>query len=84
MTAAVWTVVQAKARFSELVDQARTQGPQTVTRHGRSCVVVVSVEEWEAKTRPIGNLAEFLAASPLAGSGMDITRVADGSRELDV
>lgn len=35
MSADTWTVAQAKARFSELVEQAEHKGPQIVTRHGR-------------------------------------------------
>ena len=44
--AAVWSVTQAKARFSEVVDRAREQGPQAITKNGRPAVVVVSIEEW--------------------------------------
>lgn len=36
----------AKARFSELVRRARSEGPQHVTVHGREEVVVVSAEEY--------------------------------------
>jgi prevent-host-death family protein len=59
-----WTVAKAKARLSELIERARTSGPQTITRNRRDTVVVVSIEEWERKTRRKGNLAEFLSASP--------------------
>ena len=31
-----WTVVEAKAKFSELVDSARDSGPQTITRNGKA------------------------------------------------
>ncbi|HLJ19842.1 MAG TPA: type II toxin-antitoxin system prevent-host-death family antitoxin [Stellaceae bacterium] len=30
-----WTIVEAKARLSEMIDEACTRGPQTITRHGR-------------------------------------------------
>ena len=40
-----WTVAKAKARLSQLIEQARSKGPQTITRHGRAEAVVVSVEE---------------------------------------
>ena len=36
-----WRLQDAKARLSELVRDARTNGPQTVTLHGRDAVVVV-------------------------------------------
>lgn len=69
-----WTVAEAKAKFSEVIEHAQAHGPQTVTRHGRSAVVIVSVAEWERTTRRAGNLAEFFAASPLRDSGLVIQR----------
>ena len=41
-----WSVADAKARLSELMEQARVQ-PQTIERRGRPLVVVVSVEQFE-------------------------------------
>jgi prevent-host-death family protein len=41
-----WSVADAKARLSELMQQAREQ-PQTIERRGRPLVVVVSVEQFE-------------------------------------
>ena len=77
---AVWAVAEAKARFSELMERALTDGPQTITRKGKPTVVVVSDEEWQRKTRRTGNLAEFFAASPLRSSGLKLTRVKGGFR----
>jgi prevent-host-death family protein len=79
-----WTVAAAKAKFSEVIDRALSEGPQTITRNGHQAVVVVSVNEWERKTRRKGNLAEFFAQSPLRGSGVKIERVKDGPRKLDL
>jgi prevent-host-death family protein len=79
-----WTVAEAKAKFSELVDTARVSGPQTITKNGRTAAVVVSAEEWERKAHRPGNLAEFFAESPLRGSGLEITRTKDGPREIDL
>jgi hypothetical protein len=47
-------------------------------------VVVVSAEEWERKTKPKGTLADFLAASPLRDSGIDLTRIKDEPRDIDL
>jgi prevent-host-death family protein len=41
-----WPLQDAKARFSELVRVARSEGPQHVTVHGREQIVVLSVEEF--------------------------------------
>ena len=84
MIPGVWTVAEAKAKFSQLLDQARSSGPQTITRNGRSAVVVVSVEEWERKTRRVGTLADFLTESPLRDSGLDAGRAKDSPRPVDL
>jgi prevent-host-death family protein len=79
-----WTVAAAKAKFSEVIDRARSQGPQTITRNGRKAVVVVASEEWERKTHRAGNLAEFFARSPLRGSQLKVDRRKDGPRKVDL
>ena len=58
MNSQVWTVAQAKAKFSEIVDRAMSEGPQTVTRSGRTAVVVVGAEEWRRKTGASGPPAD--------------------------
>jgi prevent-host-death family protein len=79
-----WTVVEAKAKFSQIIDKARTSGPQTVTKNGRPAVVIVPAEEWERKIRRSGNLAEFFAESPLRESGLEAPRTKDGDRQIDL
>ena len=79
-----WTLADAKARLSQVVDNALKQGPQVITRHGRKAVVVVSAEEWERRTQRKGTLADFFAASPLRDSGLEIERPQDGPREIDL
>jgi prevent-host-death family protein len=75
-----WTVAQAKAKFSEVIDRAISRGPQFVTRSGQKAVVVVSADEWERKTQRTGSLADFFAASPLRGSDLKLKRNKDGLR----
>lgn len=84
MGAETWTVAEAKAKLSEVIDRAVSEGPQAITRNGRPAVVVVSAAEWERKTKRVGTLADFLDASPLRGSGIDLERVKDGPRPLDL
>jgi len=70
-----WTVAEAKAKFSEIIEKAMSEGPQTITRKGRTAAVVVGAEEWQRKTKRVGNLAEFFAASPLRGSGLKLLKL---------
>jgi prevent-host-death family protein len=69
-----WTVAEAKAKFSEIIERALAEGPQTITKRGRTAAIVVGAEEWERKTKRAGNLAEFFAASPLRESGLTVRR----------
>ena len=36
----IWSLQEAKAKFSEVVRRAQTEGPQVVTVHGKETVVV--------------------------------------------
>jgi prevent-host-death family protein len=79
-----WTVADAKAHLSEVLDLAQSAGPQTITRRGQVAAVIVSPEEWQRKTHRTGNLAEFFAASPLRGTELHVTRPKDHSRKVDL
>lgn len=46
-----WQLQEARRRFSELVSEALARGPQRVTRHGKTAVIVVSEDEWNGITR---------------------------------
>jgi prevent-host-death family protein len=63
---ASWPLQDAKARFSELVRRARSEGPQHVTVHGREEVVVVAADEFRRlKGEPTGQaLIDALQSSP--------------------
>ena len=63
-----WKLQDAKARFSELVDLALSDGPQHVTRRGVPAVVVMSEKDFmnaeKARKRPTRNLIELLQSCP--------------------
>lgn len=46
-----WQLQEAKARFSEFLDAALTEGPQVVTRRGVETAVLVPIEEWRRMQR---------------------------------
>lgn len=82
-----WQLQTAKARFSEVFRLARSQGPQWITRGGKEAVVVVPAEEFERLTKrkkQSGNLVEFFAKSPLAGTDLDLEREPDYGRPVEL
>mgnify|MGYP001561971714 CR=1 FL=1 len=61
-----WPLQEAKARFSELVRQVHSEGPQHVTVHGRDEVVVVAAAEFRRLKGSLTGqaLIDALRASP--------------------
>lgn len=49
---ATWQVQQAKTRFSKLIEDAQTKGPQIITKHGSETAVVLSIAEYKALSTP--------------------------------
>ncbi len=69
-----WQLQDAKARFSEVVKKAASEGPQEITVHGEPAAVVLSIEAFKKLTgrddEP-GNMADFFLKSPLKGLELD-------------
>jgi prevent-host-death family protein len=58
---------EAKARLSEVVKCAESEGPQNITLHGQSVAVVVSRAMFERLTGNDHSLVDFMRRSPLYG-----------------
>ena len=70
----IWQLQDAKNRFSELVNEALQEGPQTVTRRGEEVVVVLSKGEYKKMVQSQTSLLEFFRRSPLVGLELDLDR----------
>ena len=83
----MWTLQDAKARFSAVVDAALAGEPQAVTRRGKPAVVVVGAEDWARMTsaaRATG-FAAHLAGIPQGGDEDDpFTRATLEARDVDL
>jgi antitoxin Phd len=79
-----WQLQEAKARFSEVVKNAASEGPQEVTVHGKEAAVVLSREEYDRLTRPKVTFVELLRSSPLAGVELDLEREQTNAREVEL
>lgn len=78
-----WQLQEAKQKFSQVVRRALNEGPQVVTRHGETVVVVISAEEYRRLTEKKPDFAEFLLSAPDL-SVLDLERARDISREVDL
>ncbi len=56
-----WQLQQAKRRLSEVVERARREGPQIVTRHGAE---VVRIEEYRRLVSQRPDFKRFLLERP--------------------
>ena len=80
----IWQLQEAKARFSELVNEVVEDGYHTVTRNGHPIVVVISVEEFEKMKKPMNTLGEFFSESPFSAFDLDIERDKGMGREVEL
>ena len=79
-----WQLQDAKNRFSEVVERALHEGPQTVKRRGKETVVVLSIKDYQKLKKPKTSLREFFKRSPLYGLELDLTRKREYGREIDI
>jgi antitoxin Phd len=79
-----WKLEDAKARFSEVVRLARSEGPQRVSVRGRDSVVVISVEQLE-QLAPRKRRVPFIQFMESLHLGeLDLTREQDRGRDVQL
>ena len=80
----VWQLQEAKAHFSELVNEVVHDGYHTITKNGHPVVVVISKVEFEKLKAPKNTLLDFFLESPLPEIDLDLSRDRDMGREIDL
>lgn len=63
-----WQMQEAKARLSELVERAVSDGPQTITQDGEAVAVVMSRAAFERLAANEESIVQFMRRSPLYGN----------------
>ena len=76
----VWTVAEAKARLSEILRLAESEGPQQIGI--RNPCVVVSADAWRAQTPRRKPLGQWLIENVPRGTNLDIPRDRASQREI--
>lgn len=80
----IWQLQEAKARFSELVRSAATEGPQKITVRGEPAAVVISEKDYARLAREKPRFVEFMRKSPLRGVDLKIERDRSPAREFKI
>jgi antitoxin Phd len=80
---ATWQVQDAKTRFSEMIERARTEGPQTISRHGTERAVVLSIEDYRALAAHRPDFKAHLLGGPKIDD-FSIERDPDPGRDVEL
>ena len=80
-----WKLEDAKAKFSEVVRRAGTEGPQLVTIRGKEAAVIIAPEEYkQLLPKPKGHLPLVRFLQGLGLHRIDVTRDKDTGREISL
>ena len=81
----IWQLQDAKNKFSELVDTALAQGPQTVTKRGQEAVMVISVKDYKRLSKSKSSLIDVFRKAATFSDGIDLSRDSNSSlREIEL
>lgn len=78
----MWTVQDAKNKFSAVIDAALAGTPQEVTRRGKPAVVVLSADEYHRLLEGAVKSRESFADHLMAFPGAEVPRA--GAKPRDV
>jgi len=78
-----WPIQDAKAHFSEVIERAQSEGPQTITRHGAERAVLLSVEDYHALAGHRSDFKAHLLGGPKV-EDFTIERDRDTGRPVDL
>ena len=79
----MWTLQDAKNKFSAVVDEAMAGRPQEVTKRGKPAVVVLSTEEYNRLVGAAGAERGSFVDHLLAFPSDDIERLSAKPRDVE-
>lgn len=77
-----WQLQEAKNKFSQVVQDAMTEGPQTITKRGVESVVIISKKEYNDLAKNQKSLQTILKNTPKAD--LEINRDKEKIREVEL
>ena len=79
-----WQLQEAKARLSEVVKTAVTEGPQEITVRGETAAVLISGKDFMRLTKPKPGFVAFVRQSPLAETDLKLRRDRSPDRTVEL
>jgi len=79
-----WQLQDAKARLSEVIKSAKTEGPQEVTVRGQPSAVILSIEAYEMMKKQRPSFVSLMRSSPLVGEDIHIGRSPSLTRNIEL
>lgn len=79
-----WQLQEAKAKFSQLIDEVIEDGYHTITRNGQPVAIVISKKDFEKYLRSKDTLIDFFMRAPFPDIDLEITRDKDTGRDIDL
>jgi len=76
-------LAEAKAKLSEIVERAQTQGAQPITVRGRPAAYIVSAEDWWSARPGKGTLLDFFKNSGVYRLGLEYDKQSGTFREVE-
>jgi prevent-host-death family protein len=80
----IWQVQEAKARFSQLIQEVENGSHYTITKNGHPVAVVMSTSEFEKMKRFDDSLLDFFKQAPFPDIDLDVNRSKETGRDVDL
>ena len=80
----VWQVQEAKAKFSQVMNEAIEHGPQAISKHGEEAAMLISIADYRQLLKKKKKLSCFFQESPLKDVELDLSRPQDIPRDIDL
>ncbi|MBU4444323.1 type II toxin-antitoxin system Phd/YefM family antitoxin [bacterium] len=80
----IWQLQEAKAKFSEVVNEALRHGPQIITKHGVETALLISVNDYKKIIKKESKISQFFRNSPLSAIELDLSRSKDIPKDIEL
>lgn len=80
----IWQIQEAKAKFSEVIENANEYGFQTITKNGEPIAVILSKKEYDQMTLPKNSFIEFFRDAPYPEIELESIRSKDLPRKVNL